>query len=98
MERGGAGRGSRLGAHRRDAGEPQAVGDLRRDVGAVLELLAVHDADLESVEAADRGVRERLAVGVGEEIEDGREDAPGEVDLGEANRCEVDLLGHRARQ
>jgi hypothetical protein len=22
----------------------------------------------------------------------------GEVDLGEANRCEVDLLGHRTRQ
>ena len=62
--------------------------------GAVLELLAVHDADLEGIEGAHRGVLQSSAVGLGEEVEDGGEDAAGEVDLRQADAGDVDLLGH----
>ncbi len=95
MERGGAGRRSGLGADRGNAGEAETIGDLRGEIGAILELLAVHDADLHRFEGADRRVLERAVVGFGEEIEDGGEDAAGEVHLGETDRRDVDLPRHR---
>ncbi len=95
MEGGRAGGGGGLAAHRRDAGQAQPVGDLGGDVGAVLELLAVHDADLDGVEGAHRGVLQGTVVGFREEIEHAGEDAAGEVDLGETDRGDVYLPGHR---
>jgi hypothetical protein len=98
VEGGGARRGGRLAAHRGNAGQAEAVRDLRGDVRAVLELLAVHDADLHGIEAALGAVFERLAVGLGEQVEDGAEDAAGQVDLGEADRRDVHVLGHGGRE
>ena len=95
MESRGAGRRRGLGADRGNAGEAETIGDLRGQIRAILELLAVHDADLDGFEGADRGVLEGAVVGFGEEIEDGGEDAAGEVHLGETDRCDVDLPRHR---
>ena len=74
--------------------EAEPVGHLRGEVRAILELFAVHDADLHRFEGADRRVLERAVVGFGEQIEDGREDAAGQVHLGEPDGCDVDLLRH----
>ena len=52
------------------SGESEPVCQLGGNVGPVLELLAVHDADLEGVEAADRGVFQGLLIGPVEEVED----------------------------
>jgi hypothetical protein len=80
-----------------NAGQAQAVGDLGGDVGAVLELLAVHDSHLDGVEGAHRRIGQRSHVGFCEEIEDGAEDLAGEVHLRQADARDVDLLGHEGR-
>jgi hypothetical protein len=66
MESGGAGRGSGFGTNRGNAGEAETIGDLRGQIGAILEFFAVHDPDLDRFEGADRGVLERAVVGFGE--------------------------------
>jgi hypothetical protein len=53
VERRGSCRRGGLGTDGRNPDEPEAVRDLRGDVGAALELLDVHDPDLDRVEGAD---------------------------------------------
>jgi hypothetical protein len=85
-----------LGPDGRHARQPEPIRHLGGDVGAPLELLAAHDAELEGVEGPDAGVRQGALVGIGEELEDVLEDAPGEVDLRESDTGDVDLSGHDA--
>ena len=80
-----------------DSGESEPVCHLGGDVGPVLELLAVHAAELKGVEAADRGVFQGLLIGPGEEVEDRGENLPGEAHLGQTDRGDVDLLRHYFR-
>ncbi len=94
VQRGGAGRGRRFGPDGRDPGQAEPVGYLGRHVGAVLELLAVHDADLERLEAAHGRLFERPLVGFGEQVEDRGEDPPRQVDLGQADCGDVHVAGH----
>src|SRR5690606_42012148 len=86
-----------LRAHGRGPGEAEPVGDLGGQVRAVLELLAVHDSDLERLEAAHGGFFDRPLVGFGEQVEDRGEDVAGEVDLGEADGGDVDVACHGGR-
>ena len=71
------------------------AGNLGGDVGTIFEFLAVHDADLNGVEAANRGILEGLAVGLGEKVENRGKDAAREIDFRESDGRDVDLLGHR---
>ena len=54
-------------------------------------------AHLHRVEAANRRVLQCLEVGFGEEVEDAAEDVAGEVDLGQADGRDIDILGHADR-
>ena len=91
MEGGGAGRGRGFRAHGGHARQAEAVGDLGGDVRPVLELLRVHDSDLQRVEIADLRVGERAPDRALKQIEDVAEDTPCQVDLGESDGSDVDF-------